>query len=108
MHTHTQTLLDAAMPPRVHLTLGFRAALCALSILSWQSALASVHYVDVNSTNATPPYTNWATAATNIQDAVDAAVAGAGQNTVTNPHHRPPAVLPAHPVSKTINQGNQT
>jgi len=32
--------------------------------------------VDVSSTNATPPYTNWTTAATNIQNAVDAAVAG--------------------------------
>ena len=32
--------------------------------------------MDVNNTNATPPYTNWTTAATNIQDAVDAAVAG--------------------------------
>jgi len=40
------------------------------------SALAGVHYVDVNSINATPPYTNWTTAATNIQDAVDAAAAG--------------------------------
>src|SRR5437773_6710762 len=53
-----------------------RSSLCALCVLLWQSALAGVHYVDVNSTNATPPYTNWATAATNIQDAVDAAVAG--------------------------------
>ncbi len=39
-------------------------------------ALAGLHYVDLNCTNATPPYTNWTTAATNIQDAVDAAVAG--------------------------------
>jgi len=50
------------------------AAFLLLTIVS--SALAEVHYVDVNSTNATPPYTNWTTAAPNIQDAVNAAVAG--------------------------------
>ena len=54
------------------------ARLLAVTLLlaSACSSLAGVHYVDVNSTNATPPYATWATAATNIQDAVDAAVAG--------------------------------
>ena len=55
--------------------ISLRSSVCALCVLLWQSALAGVHYVDVNSTNATPPYTNWTTAATNIQAAVDAAVA---------------------------------
>jgi hypothetical protein len=57
-------------------TTGVKLLGAALLLASAASALADVHYADVNSTNATPPYANWTTAATNIQDAVDAAVAG--------------------------------
>src|SRR5439155_10583806 len=60
---------------------GFRALAArfcgaAMLITMVGSGWAAVRYVDVNSASPTPPYTNWLTAATNIQDAVDASVAG--------------------------------
>ena len=39
-------------------------------------ASATTRYVDLNSTNATPPFLDWSTAATNIQNAVDACSGG--------------------------------
>ena len=40
------------------------------------SSKAAVRYVNVNSTNATLPFTTWSTAAMTIQDAIDAADPG--------------------------------
>ncbi|MBI3851630.1 MAG: hypothetical protein HY298_15330 [Verrucomicrobia bacterium] len=58
----------------------FRKAIPAMLAMFTLNAAAVTRYVELNSPSPTPPYTNWPTAATNIQDAVD--VAGAGDEIV--------------------------
>lgn len=47
-----------------------------LALFSLTGFAATTRYMDLNSANPTPSYTSWPSAATNIRDAVDAAVDG--------------------------------
>jgi hypothetical protein len=77
-------------PAQARLTLAAFALSLATSSLS-----AAMHFVSESSANPTTPYSTWATAATNIQQAVDVTAAGdvvlvtnghySGSVTVTNP-----------------------
>jgi hypothetical protein len=58
------------------LTFNARPWAVILALFAFLTASATVRYVDLSSTNAAPPYTDWSSAATNIQEAVDAAVEG--------------------------------
>jgi hypothetical protein len=49
---------------------------CLILTALTEATFGAPHYVDLNSPNPSPPYTNWATAARIIQDAVNAAASG--------------------------------
>jgi hypothetical protein len=51
-------------------------ALASVATATIGAVSAATLYVSLDSPNPTPPFTSWATAATNIQQAVDAAAAG--------------------------------
>jgi hypothetical protein len=52
------------------------SAVCLMLFVFNAPATSMVRYVDLNCTNSTAPYADWSTSATNIQDAIDVAIAG--------------------------------
>ncbi len=70
-----QTLRAMRCPPIDIMNTPINLSVITL-LLAASSLSAATHYVSLGSTNPTPPYATWARAATNIQDAVDAATFG--------------------------------
>src|SRR4051812_18216558 len=80
-------------------------SLCAGCLLLCMSASAVTRYVDAKNITPAPPYTDWATAATNIQDAINLATAG-DDIVVTNGSYTPISVsqaLALHSVNGPTN-----
>src|SRR6266478_6243013 len=59
-----------------HSRLGIIALTAQLFFYCFSNALADVHYVDSNSTNPLPPYSDWSSASTDIQSAIDISTNG--------------------------------
>jgi hypothetical protein len=68
--TRRRPVGKALIPLRRRWTWRDQAACVLLAALSWQT-LATELFVDLTSATPTPPYTNWTTAARNIQDALE-------------------------------------
>jgi len=67
---------DSAQSRPVFTIIELLVVIATMFLTTAGTALAVVHYVDVSSASPTSPYTNWITAATTIQQAVDTATAG--------------------------------
>ena len=56
---------------------GYKIGLLTLGLFALvNTSPAAIRYVDLNNTTPSTPHTSWASAATNIQQAIDAAVPG--------------------------------
>ena len=80
---------------RYHLVLAWIAAYAGLTA-------ADTHYVNVTNPSAQSPYTNWATAAQEIQQAVDAATAGDSVLVTNGVYQAGMAVTPGFTLSNRV------